>query len=165
MLNCTSGMKYNPSQHMCVSTVQITSPVRDDMSKGMMTSLASLHMMKKRRDVVDLMVIYSPPATTGPPVGCFSFHGLGHWLSKIPFPGLTHYHCYMGSNGAIHSRRKPWNFPPKHTVNCSSVSVMSACEKSQTLTTSHLFKTDGLTESDTLCKKRPLVDEKCRAAA
>lgn len=35
----------------------------------------------------------------------------------------------MGSNRAIHSRRKPWNFPPKHRVNRSS--VMSDCSSAK----------------------------------
>lgn len=41
---------------------------------------------------------------------CYSFWVLGNRISKIPFPGLTHFLWYMGSNCAIHSLRKPWNF-------------------------------------------------------
>lgn len=41
---------------------------------------------------------------------CSSFWILGNRISKIPFPGLTHFLWYMGSNCAIHSLRKPWNF-------------------------------------------------------
>lgn len=137
---------WNTTQHStCVSTIQITR-VRNDMSKEMMTSLASQHT---KEGYCGYLLALS---NNKPTCWCFSFHGLGHWLPKIPFPGLTHYHCYMGSNWAIHSKRKPRNFPPKHGVNCSSVSVMSGCEKPQTLTTSHLFGTDGLTECNTfLC--------------
>lgn len=41
---------------------------------------------------------------------CYSFGGLGNRISKIPFPRLTHFLWYMGSNCVIYSLRKPWNF-------------------------------------------------------
>lgn len=100
-----------------------------------------------------------PPSNNRPTCWWYSFQGLGYWFSKIPFPELTHFLCYMGSNWAIHSRRrKPWNFPPKHRANWSS--VMPDCRTAKDLRhwqPATCFKLMVWLYKTLLCLRLPLV--------
>lgn len=88
-----------------------------------------------------LWAIWRPSATKSPPVG-----GVRDFMALIPSSTKSLFQpCYMESNWAIISRKKPRNFPPKHRKIWSSLHVWPQDgQRVETLTTSDLFNTDVL---------------------
>lgn len=105
------------------------------------------------------------PSNNRPTCWYYNFWGLGSWSSKIPFPELTHFLCYMGSKWAIYIRRKPWNVPGKHRTKWSS--LISHCRAAKDLRPRQpatcLKLMDWLYKA-LLCQRLPLVVKwkKCR---